>query len=207
MEKYILSFTAVSLSAHENEIIVDLLLQTGNWESVQYEVIENNVLQKGTISTRKREFIELKNRLQTLTDDQINFFKDANGLEVKHLSLLGCFKMYRFLFDFAAEVLRNKILLFDYLVLNSDYESFYDSKSNTYENLNTISESTKYKLKQVTFKMFEQSGLIDSVQNKNIQKPFLSEDLLKLIVKDDPKYLRAFLYSDNEINDCQRRFG
>lgn len=102
--------------------------------------------------------------------------------------------------------MRNKLLLFDFQILNSDYESFYDSKRATYDNLNTISEGTQYKLKQVMFKMFEQAEFIDSVKNKNIQKPYLSQELIQLIIKNDPKYLTAFLYSDNEINEYIKRY-
>jgi hypothetical protein len=207
LKKYLLSFTAASLSTHENEVIVEYFLETNSWDAVQKEVIENNLLQKGTISTRKREYIELKSRLQSLTPSQLNFFQDGTSLDTKNLCLLSCFKLYQFIFDFSSEVLRNKILLFDYQILNSDYESFYDSKSHFYDNLNTISDATKYKLKQVMFKIFEQAGLIDSAKNKIIQKPYLSENLIRLIVKDDPKYLSGFLFSDSEINDCQRRFG
>ena len=102
--------------------------------------------------------------------------------------------------------MRNKLLLFDFQLINSYYESFYDSKRVAYDNLNTISEATQYKLKQVMFKMFEQAGFIDSVKNKIITKPYLSEQLIKLIVQDNPKYLSAFLYSDNEINEYIKRY-
>lgn len=207
LDKYILSFTAASLLSHENEVIVDFYFQTNDWHIVQTEVIENNLLQKGTISTRKREFVEIKNRLETLTSSQLQFFKDANSSDIKYLCLLSCFKLYQFLFDFSSEVLRSKILLFDYQILNSDYESFYDSKSHSYDNLNTVSETTRYKIKQVMFKIFEQSEIINSVKNKNLQKPYISEDLIKLIVLDNPKYLRAFLCSDNEIETYIKRFG
>jgi hypothetical protein len=207
LDKYILSFTAASLLSHENEVIVDFYLQTNDWDIVQAEVVENNLLQKGTISTRKREFAEIKNRLKTLTSSQLHFFKDANSSDIKYLCLLSCFKLYQFLFDFSSEILRNKILLFDYQILNSDYESFYDSKSNSYDNLNTVSETTRYKIKQVMFKIFEQSEIINSVKKKNLQKPYISDDLIKLIVLDNSKYLRAFLYSDNEIETYIKRFG
>ena len=120
--------------------------------------------------------------------------------------MLSCFKLYGFIYDFATEVMRKKLLLFDFQVLNSDYESFYDSKAVNYENLNTISDGTQKKLKQVMFKMFEQAGFIDSVKTKNIQKPYLSEELTRLIVQDDPKYLSAFLYSDNDINEQIKRY-
>ena len=204
--KYLLSYTAISLQAHETETIALLYKETLDWDKVAKSVIEDDALQKGTIATRKREFIEFKKRLQTLTTEQLFFYEDATSSDVKNLTMLSCFKLYAFISDFATEIMRNKLLLFDFQLLNSDYEAFYDSKRVAYDNLNSISEQTQYKLKQVMFKMFEQAGFIDNVKNKNIQKPYLSEELIKLIVQDDPKFLSSFLYSDNEINEHIKRY-
>ncbi len=206
MAKYILSYTTASLSVYESEVMAGLYLESDDWSSVRESVIDENVLQKGSLTGRKRLFIELQKRLETLTSEQLAFYVDASSSDVKNLTMLSCFKLYGFIYDFATEVMRKKLLLFDFQVLNSNYESFYDSKAVSFENLNTISEATQKKLKQVMFKMFEQAGFIDSVKTKNIQKPYLSEELIKLIVQDDPKYLSAFLYSDNEINEQIKRY-
>lgn len=203
---YLLSFTAASLQYYESETIATLYKETLSWDQVAKSVINDNALQKETISTRKREFIELKKRLQSLTLEQLAYYAEATSSDIKNLTMLSCFKLYAFISDFATEVIRNKLLLFDFKLINSDYEAFYDSKKVAYDNLNTISQSSQYKLKQVMFKMFEQAEFIDSVKNKNIQKPYLSEELIKLIVQDNPKYLSSFLYSDNEINDFIKRY-
>jgi hypothetical protein len=203
---YLLSFTAASLQYYESETIATLYKETLSWDQVAKSVIDDNALQKETISTRKREFIELKKRLQSLTLEQLAYYAEATSSDIKNLTMLSCFKLYAFISDFATEVIRNKLLLFDFKLINSDYEAFYDSKKVAYDNLNTISQSSQYKLKQVMFKMFEQAEFIDSVKNKNIQKPYLSEELIKLIVQDNPKYLSSFLYSDNEINDFIKRY-
>jgi len=204
--KYLLSYTAASLQSYESETIANLYNETLDWESVAKSVIDDDALQKGTIATRKREFIEFKNRLQTLTPEQLSYYQEATSSDVKNLTILSCFKLYTFIYDFSIEIMRKKLLLFDFQLINSDYEAFYDSKRVAYDNLNTVSEATQYKLKQVMFKMLEQAGFIDSVKNKNIQKPYLSAELIKLIVQDDPKYLSAFLYSDNEINEHIKRY-
>lgn len=198
---YTLSFTTGSLFVYESEMVVDLFLECKDWEMVRKEVVENNLLQKGTISTRKREFHEIKKRLQTLNDKQLSFFKEANSSDMKYLALLSCYKTYKFIYDFVSEVIRDKILLFDYHLLDSDYERFYESKSLLYDNLNTITQNTRYKIKQVMFKMLEQAKIIDSAKNKNIQKPYLSKELIELIVQDDPRYLKGFLYSDADIKE------
>ncbi len=39
--------------------------------------------------------------------------------------------------------------MFDYKILNSDYESFFESKKYAIEQLENITQNTEYKLKQV----------------------------------------------------------
>ena len=206
MVKYLLSFTAVTLAPYETETLGKLYLDTKDWETVRRLAVEENLLQRGSLAARKRLFNELRKRLQTLTEAQLAYFDRATGSEVKHLAMLGCFKLYGFVFDFAVEVLRRKLLLFDYRLLDSDYEAFYESKRVAYENLDGISESTQKKLRQVMFRMFEQAEFIDSTKNRIIQKPYLSDELLLRIVEDDPGWLRGFLYSDSDIEALQGRW-
>jgi hypothetical protein len=42
-------------------------------------------------------------------------------------------------------------------------------------------------------------GIIDSTENKNIIKPFVPEELIRIIVEDNPNLLAIFLMSDSEI--------
>ena len=205
MAKYLLSYTTASLSVYEAEAVALLYLELRDWENVRSRVVDEDALQKGTLTGRKRLFIELKKRLETLSDAQLAYFTEASSSDIKYLAMLSCFKLYGFIYDFAVEVIRRKLLLFDYQLLESDYEAFYESKRVAYENLTEISETTQKKLKQVMFKMFEQAGFIDSVKSKRIQKPYLSEELIRLIVEDDPKYLSAFLYSDADVNALKTR--
>jgi hypothetical protein len=162
-------------------------------------VIEENTLQRNTIATRKREFSEIKKRLQTLTSNELHYFATSSSEEAKQLAMLSCFKLYRLIYEFAAEVLQEKILLFDMRILDSDYNSFLESKKVSSQKLATISETTQNKIKQVMFKIFEQANFIDSVKTKNIQRPHLSHEVIKLILEDDPLLLRAFLMRDSEI--------
>ena len=203
--KYSLSFTAASLAANETQIISKIYLEEREWDIVKRKVVDDNILQKGTIATRKREFAEIKKRISNLNEEELKFFVSSIGDELKHIALLSVYKTYRFIFDFAVEVIRRKYLLFDYEILDSDYEKFFESKKLAYEKLNTISQKTCYKIKQVSFKIFEQAGILDSVKTKNIKKPYLSNNLIEIIVKDDPKYLKGFLYSDQDIDEAIKR--
>ena len=197
MEKYLLSYTAASLLNHETETVAKLYLELQDWDRVKVEVIEHNVLQKNALSTRKREYSEIKKRLSSLTEKEFALYSD--DIESRYLAFLACVKTYRLIYEFVSEVLREKVLLFDDQILPSDYTSFFESKQAGADELNTISEVTEAKLRQVLFRILADVGLIDSVKGMRICVPMLPRDLIEAIIEDDPRLLSAFLVSDRDI--------
>ena len=193
---YQLSFTALSLATAEMKEIARLYLQTKDWEKVQKSVVEENILQKTKISTRKRIFQEIKKRIEHLTETELEILAFHSYDEARLIALLSLYKTYRFLFDFAVEVLRKKLLLFDTNLLQSDYETFIESKKLGYENLQTLAPTTATKIRQITFRIFKEAGLL---QDGKIQKPLLSPSITQAILGDNPIYLQGFLLSDQEI--------
>jgi hypothetical protein len=137
----------------------------------------------------------------------LSLFEDASSSEVKMLSMLACFKRYPFIEEFSVEVLRRKFLRFDDRVLDSDYAAFYDSKCAAHDNLAQLSESTKKKIRQVMFRILTQAGFLDDARRRTIQRPWLSQSLTDAILRDSPRYLRCFLYSDSEIETLLERRG
>lgn len=205
--EYLLSYTATSLSIVETEMMANLFLETKDWQKVEERVLGENLLQKTSQAAQKREFREIRLRLQNLTDEELRFFTEANSDEIRLLCMLAAVKSYRLIKEFLIEVMRNKLLLFDYQILHSDYAAFYDSKKADDERLETLSESTQKKLQQVMYRMFAESGLIDSTKNKMILRPYLSEALIETIVHDDPKLLAAFLYANNDIEAYTKKYA
>ncbi len=205
MKEYVLSYMAASLLPNETQTIAQLFMKLNDWDLVAKKVIDENILQRNSIATRKREFNEIKKRLKTLTLEQLHYFEIATYDEAKQLSMLSCIKLYRLIYEFISTTLLEKILLYDTHILDSDYNSFYESKQVSSEKLNSISESTQKKIKQVTFKILEQANFIDSVKSRNIQNPHLSDEVIKLILRDNYKLLYAFLMRDGEIKLYQEQ--
>lgn len=155
----------------ETEQVTGLFLEHKDWDTVAQLVVDDNVMQKGTVSTRKREFSEIKKRIIGLHEDEMRFLVDCTTDELKLYCLYLCSKTYRLLFEFVSEVIRDKYLMFDYSIYDSDYAKFIESKTASSGKLQKITEKTQYKLKQVIFKILEQSTLIDSSRTRNVQKP------------------------------------
>lgn len=203
---YLFSYTAATLMLHETDEVIKKYLECKDWDKVKDLVVEDNIMQKQSISSRKRVFSEIKRRIESLTLSQLEFVDVASSSDIRNLVFLTILKTYRFIFEFMAEVISKKVLMFDYKILNSDYETFFESKKYAVEQLENITEATQYKLKQVLFRILEEAMVIDNTKSKNILKPHLSGEVVELIVKDNPVYLKAFLYTDYEIEKMKERY-
>ena len=203
---YIFSYTAATLMLHETNEVMKKYLEYKDWNIVKEIVIEENIMQKQSVSSRKRVFTEIKRRIETLSNEQLEYVNESSSSDIRNFIFLTILKTYRFIFEFMTEVISKKVLMFDYKILNSDYETFFESKKYAVEQLENITEATQYKLKQVLFRILEEAMIIDNTKSKNILKPHLSGEVIKLIIKDNPIYLKAFLYTDYEIEKMKERF-
>ncbi len=203
---YIFSYTAATLMLHETDEVMKKYLEYKDWDKVKNLVVEDNIMQKQSVSSRKRVFAEIKRRIESLTSEQLEYVNEANSSDIRNLIFLSILKTYRFIYEFMTEVISKKVLMFDYKILNSDYETFFESKKYAVEQLENITEATQYKLKQVLFRILEEAMTIDNTKSKNILKPYLSGEVIELIVKDNPIYLKAFLYTDYEIEKMKERY-
>ncbi len=203
---YIFSYTAATLMLHETNEVMKKYLEYKDWNKVKEIVIEENIMQKQSVSSRKRVFTEIKRRIETLSNEQLEYVNESSSSDIRNFIFLTILKTYRFIFEFMTEVISKKVLMFDYKILNSDYETFFESKKYAVEQLENITEATQYKLKQVLFRILEEAMIIDNTKSKNILKPHLSGEVIKLIIKDNPIYLKAFLYTDYEIEKMKERY-
>lgn len=205
IKKYNFSLTGASAMITETLIIAKEYESLKDWKLVEQTIKENNLLMKIKESTFKREFVEIKKRLSTLNQYQLSLLINGDLDETKAMIFLSLAKTYAFFFDFINEVVRNKYLMFDYILTDSDYIKFFNAKSFTHEELNNISEKTAKKVKQVVYKLMEQIGLIDSIKNGSILKPMISDKVLEAIINDNPEYLTVFFYQAEEIKNLQNK--
>lgn len=193
--KYRFSFTAASLMVSEMVELSCKLVESG--ASVTSLTAED--LKRERAVTSKREFLEIQMRLATLTRREIEFLAEAALEERKLLSLIAFGRTYGFFRDFIEEVLVEKVALFDFHLTDRDYLTFVNRKQIDHEELEQLADSTKKKVKQVVFKVLEQSTIIDSIKTQNIQVPHISRAFEKLICMTNPKDLKLLLYTDQRI--------
>jgi len=161
-ERYKLSFTTGSLYLQESAKIAADYLELQDWDAVKERVMAENVLQSRTRSSAARLYRELVPRLRMLSQEQLALFVDGSLREQKQLLWLAICKRYRFIQEFAVEVLREKFLVMDYDLSEADYDAFFNRKADWHAELDEITETTRKKIKQVLLRMLKEAELISS---------------------------------------------
>lgn len=189
-QKYSMSFTAGSLLQRESILLAQTYLELKDWQLVKDHSIETNILQARTISSLKRISVELINRLTNLRDSEIELLVDSNSQNQAYLLWTALCRRHTFIADFAVEVLREFFLSYKGQITVEDYESFFHRKAEWHEELEDMSPSSKYKVRQVLFKMMREVGLLTAHNMINPSLP--SPKVLQEIQKHNPNDVLVF---------------
>jgi hypothetical protein len=197
---YHLSFTAASLRPELARIVADHFLAVRDWEKTKEHILSTNALQCRSASSAVRLERELRQRLETLTDEQLSVLAQAAAEDRAAMAWLAACKRISFVFEFAAEALRDKLAARDPVLRPSDYETYVETKEVGRPELMKLSSSSKSKIRQVLMLMLSEAGLLGAgAELGTIQRPVLSPVARRAITSDDPRWLAGFLVPDQEI--------
>ncbi len=177
-----MSFTTGGLFHRESVELATLYLDLGDWNSVRDKVVAENLLQTRTLNTLKRVCREVISRLRTLSPGELEFLVEGSHQEQAYLLWLAICRLYKFIAEFAVEVLRERYITLKGDLTHENFDSFFNQKSDWNLELDGITPATRAKLRQVLFRMLREAGLL-SVHNM-IGAAVLSPELLQLIRQD-----------------------
>jgi len=193
INKYDFSFTALSM---QERLMAKVAKAIQNDEK-----IEQNEIGDGKSKTGERKLHEVVKRIKNLSFKQTNLLINGTLIEQKQIAFLSICKTYLFIRDFAVEIIREKLLVCDYQITDVDYIIFYRRKADIYQKMDLFTEKSKHKIRQVTFKILEQAGIIDTVKNKMIQPQIIENNVINTIIDDNKEWLKIFLMSDIDIEN------
>lgn len=203
-ESYNLTFTAGALLMNETCAVAEAYLETGrDWESTKEQTFKENLMEKEKISTNKRFFSLVKQRITSLNEEEQELLVNGTNSVKRILLLLAICKAHSLIFDFIVEKVRECFFNMNEKVTHANFNEFFNEKKYIHSELESITDLTVSKIRQVTFRILEQAELIESAETGILKRPYLPERVEAMIVKDDPKWLGIFLYSNNEINNAK----
>lgn len=187
---YSMSFTTAPLLFNETLRVAALYLEEQDWQSVREKVLQDNLLQMRTVNSAKRVFSEISSRLKQLTSIQLKMLLDSRRREQNYLLWLAFCKRYRFVHDFASQVIREKFLRLDMALSYEAYDVFFNNMAEWHPEVERVASSTRKKQRQFLFRILREAELL-TPQNQIIPA-ILSPRLTAVIRDEDPAHLAIF---------------
>ena len=198
-QHYTLAFTAGALLYRESLVVAELFEELGDWDAVGERVMGHNLLQMRTASASKRIFGEVSRRLKELTPAELALLRTGTHQEQAHLLWLAICKRYRFIYEFAVDVVREKFIRLDLDLSYDAYDIFFNNKAEWHPEVEHVAESTRKKLRQVLFRMMREANLLTA--DNQILPAMLTPREIEVIAADSPSYLLGFPTSPTEIQE------
>ncbi|MFO7634138.1 MAG: DUF1819 family protein [Caldilinea sp.] len=192
-----MSFTSGGLLHRESLTISELYDELRDWDAVRRIVIGENRLRMRTANSSVRLYQEIASRLKLLTAGEVDILKHGSFQEQAYVLWLAVCKRYRFIYDFAAEVIREKYLRLDLALAPEEYDIFFNRKAEWRPEVESVAPATRAKQRQLLFKMLREAELLNS--DGRIVPALLSPRLIDAMVDDDPAHFAVFPVSEMDV--------
>jgi hypothetical protein len=170
----------------------------GDWARTKAAVLERNALQARSASSGKRLESELRQRLQGLTNPQLQLLAKGTSDERTAMAWLAVLKRIQIAADLASEVLMGKLSSLDPVLRRSDMAAFFEDRERDHPELAALAPSSQQKVRSALLQMVRDAGLLSGKAGKGgtlgtVQRPLLSPQVQELVASDDPALLAGFL--------------
>lgn len=190
-QPYRMSFTTGGLFFNESIEVARLHRDGEAWEDTAKRALDQGATTLPKSASNRRSLREITNRLRVLTDIERRFLlEDTDRTNQQALLWIATCRAYRFVGEFAVEVVRERYLSYQMDLPFSSFDIALENKSEWDQGLASLSISTRSKLRQVLFRIMREAGIL-SKENR-IQAAILSSQLRKLIHKHNPEELAYF---------------
>ncbi|EOU1569953.1 DUF1819 family protein [Clostridium perfringens] len=182
----------------ETKKAVSLINKGLDVDGIKGKSLEDNIFQLESESRKKEVASIITSRIKVLDSYILNKIENSNIETSKILVLYAIAKTDRLFFEFLNEVYKEKIVLKDFYIRDKDFSVFFQSKKEQSEKVDSWSEYTFKKLKQVYIRILFESGLIGNQKgDREIVVPIIDSDVKEYLYEIGSKpYADAILGID-----------
>lgn len=190
-QDYKMSFSTGGLFLNESLEVARLHVEGEPWETTILRAIDEGATRLPKSASNRRSLREISNRLLTLTAEERSFLLDeADRSEQQALLWIATCRAYRFIREFAVEVIRERYLSYQLDLPLESFDILLDAKAEWDEGLAGLNRSTRLKLRQIMFRMMREAGIVS--EQDRIQTAILSTRLKNMIEDHNPGELAVF---------------
>lgn len=194
---YRLSFTTGGLLRTEAAVIAEVLLSLGDAGAARERVIEQNLVQQRTTASTARVTREVLQRLSTLPPVGVELVARGSVEDTRHVMWLAVCLRYRFLREFGREVVRERCTSGRSSLVYADFDTFWNVQASWVDALRDTADSTRAKLRQNTFRMLREAGLLNA--DGQVLPIVLSPSASEVIMATSPELVLSFPIDDVQL--------
>ena len=189
MPPYNAEISAGSLMLLESKRVAALLLTKPD-DAQWLDAIENqNILQKNTPATARRQARLIRRRLDTVDDEALGLIATRENEVSIQLLLVAAIKHSHLLGDFLLNVYANRQRRLEASLSSMDWHDYLVECSHHDPAVSGWSETTKAKLFQVIVRILVESKFLDGARTMKITAQTLHPDVRKYLRKYDEAYV------------------
>ena len=189
-QPYLMSFGTGGLYINESVAVARLHVVGTDWESTLVAAQESGAFPVRKVSSARRSIREIVNRLKRLSPDELAMLIEGERSEQAALLWLAACRAYRFIGEFAVEVLDDRFLSLRTDLTYDDFDTFLSAKEEWSPKLAALEASTRAKLRAVLFRLMREAEVLS--QDNRILGTILSPRVLAQIQVHNPNELRYF---------------
>jgi hypothetical protein len=172
-----------SLMTRESQIVAELLLKKPSDEEWIDAIVNQNVLQKRSDESAKRNAGTVKKRLQGLSDDFLEQVAFGSTELSTQLMFAATLINSTILADFMRNVFVDAKRMYREKIDRTDWESFWEERTRLFPEFAQMTESSTYKIAQVAFKVLTDAGYLETTRNKKLQNVYLLPEVRALLTE------------------------
>jgi hypothetical protein len=188
---YKMSFSTGGLFLNETLAVARLHVAGEPWSVTISRALTEGATSLPKVASQRRTLREIVNRLSTLNDMERDYLlTEADRGDQLALLWLSTCRAYRFVREFATDVLRERYLSFQLDLPLESFDILFVAKAEWDDGLASISPSTRAKLRQVLFRMMREAHVISD--DSRIQSAIVSSRLRAMLEQECPADLVLF---------------
>lgn len=190
-KSYKMSFVVGGLFLNESIDVARLHDPSEQWDATLLRAFDEGITSLPKAASRRRTLREIVNRISTLNETELEFFAEvADRADQQALLWLAVCREYRFVREFATEVIGERFLSLQLNLPLESFDTFFAAKAEWNDGLVAISPATRSKLRQVLFRIMREAGVI--TRDSRILAGHISPRLKALVEEHSPTDLLLF---------------
>ncbi len=180
---------AGSLMIPESRQVAKLLLAEADEAAWFKAIYEDNILQKRSPATAKRQSRLIRNRLSLMQPELWELVIEGSAEVASHSLLAVSIKHSRLLGDFMVQVCREHWKTFNPKLNTTDWRVYLESCTQIEPAIADWSESTTTKLRQVVFRILAESSFLNNTRSLELHAVQIVPEVIRYLKNNNEDYV------------------